>query len=142
MSRLADDLRAMGIRNTLEIMKRAEVKVVMFYNTQHPHANGYTDHRISIHFITSKGAHKSRTLRRTELDVSYGTAKENREQFFEGGRKWFNEKLWRGEGTIEWVRDPFTEQGWQWIPKQTHDALMADVKAWRAEQKTTAQSTS
>jgi hypothetical protein len=139
MSKLVEDLRAMGIRNTLDIMKRADLKVAMFYNTEHPHAFGHKDYRVAIHFITSEGKHKTKTLRRPDFpDFRMGTAKENRERFFEAARKYFDEKMWRGEGTVEWVRDPFTAYGWQWIPKRTHDALMAEVKAWRAAQKTTA----
>jgi hypothetical protein len=139
MSKLTEDLRAMGIRNTLEIMQHADLKVAMFYHTEHAHAFGHKDYRVVIRFIDREGNPRVKTLRRSDLpDIQMGTAKENRERFFEGARKYFDEKMWRGEGTVEWVRDPFTAYGWHWIPKRTHDALMAEVKAWRAAQRITA----
>jgi hypothetical protein len=131
MSKLTDDLVSMGFRTTRDLAWRGPVQVYIGYAVNHPHAYGYTDHRVTVYRRTGTGEVRFKELR----PGGAGAAKENRERHLAAAIEYYGKFPQVGYSEVEWVRSPFTEHGWYWIPKQTYDAVMADVKTWRAEQK-------
>jgi hypothetical protein len=132
MSKLTDTLHEMGLHNTLSLLTVCPVKASISYATEHPHAFGHKDHRIVVWVLGKDGKPRSKTLR---PHPGGRTAKENRDAHLEAAAAFFQEEIWKGEGSVEWVRDPFTEHGWQWITKDSYEAVMGLVKAHRAAKK-------
>lgn len=135
MSKLTDALNEMGIRNTDDLVERfGQPKAYLTYETQHAHAFGHSDYRIAVRWLGSDKKFRTKTLR----PRIYGEgAKGTRERHLEYMLQWLKDhtETW---GSIEWVRDPFTQDGWQWIPKSVREAMDEAVKAHQVAKKTEA----
>lgn len=136
MSKLTTELSAMGFRTTRDLARLGPIRHYLDYRTQHAHAFGHSDHRITAYFLMDDGSVRMKELR----PGGHGTAKENREKHLAEAVKYYDNRP--DTETVEWVRSPFTEQGWYWLPKPTYDHVMDLVKAWRKEQKEAAKADS
>ncbi|MGW9069233.1 hypothetical protein ACWGQT_07285 [Streptomyces yangpuensis] len=123
MSKFTDDMdAALRIRNPWEIGKRYECPVI-YYMTQHPHAFGHNDYRAEIVFARDGKRYKK------EFRVREGvTQKNRRELHLQTAQAWAEAQL----GTTEWVPTGFPNT---WMPKDAHERMKGDLKAWRKEQR-------
>lgn len=128
MSKLTDELNAMGFRTTRDLARLGPARYYIDYRTRHAHAHGYSDHRITVYFLDDDGSVRQKELRPNPS----GTAKEVREKHLAAAVEFYDKR--KDTEAVEWVRSPFTE-GWYWLPRPTYDHVMSLVKARRAEQK-------
>lgn len=128
MSKYTDDVyAALGVVNTWDLSKKYDCPAIYFF-TQHPHAIGHSDHRAEVSFWRDNERWKKEIRARGRR----GSLKESREAHLKAAIDWAQEK---GLGVEEWVPSGFPNA---WIPKDVKDRLMAELKAWRKEQRTAA----
>lgn len=130
MSKLTDELEAMGFRTTRDLVRLGEVKSYIAYNTEHPHALGWKDYWVKVYFLFDDGRVTYKEIRHVR---GGSTAKANRDAHLNVAIEYYDKR--KDTVPVEWVRSPFTDEGWYWIPKQTYDHVMELVKAWRKEQR-------
>jgi hypothetical protein len=117
VSKYTDDLRkALNIFNTHDIAAKYGAVIVSFERF-HPHAFGHHDYRAETYRVTDGKAYK-KVFRRGG----------GRTQCAEAAQKWASERF----GIAEWVPTGFRDS---WMPKDAKDRMMADLKAWRTEQR-------
>lgn len=131
MSKLSEELSAMGYRVTKDLALLGPVRCYIDYNIHHPHALGWHEYWVKVVFLNEDGTGKFKKLDGLR---SGGSAKENRDAHFNAAVEYYNRRA--GSEPVEWVRSPLALYGdWEWIPKPTYDHVMELVKARRKEQK-------
>ncbi|MFE0490120.1 hypothetical protein [Streptomyces griseoaurantiacus] len=126
MSKYTDDLSdALNVVNPVMISRRYQCPVIIF-KTQHPHAFGSRGHRAEVYFHFDGKPRRSKPIR--VRDAS-SRITESREAHLQAAIAWSKE---RGMKVEEWVPTGFANS---WMPRDVKDRMVAELKAWRKEQR-------
>lgn len=126
MSKYTDDLReALDLHNDIEIARRYDCPVIAFH-TGHAHAFGRWDHRAEI-YLWPQGETRYRTK---ALRAHAGSRlAESRAANFELAKSWVADHHGYRD---EWVPTGLPNS---WMPKDAKERMVAELKAWRKEQR-------
>jgi hypothetical protein len=124
MSKYIDDLReGLGLANEILIAQRYDCPVISF-STAHAHAFGRWDYRADVYKMVD-GQVKRKAIR---VDDGVGL-QERRRAHRDAAQEWAREKL---GVTGEWEPTGLPNS---WMPKGAKERMVADLKAWRKEQR-------
>lgn len=126
MSKYTDDLEAaLGLINVYMISRHYNCPRITF-RAQHTHSFGTSDHRVDVTFLRDDNWRRSKPIRVREG----GDLAKSRKGHLEAAVEWAEKA---GLDVGEWVPSGFDNNSW--IPKPMKEQIMAELGAWRREQK-------
>lgn len=130
MSKYTEDVcAATGAVNPSMLSRRYQCPVIYFH-TRHNHAFQTRDRRAEVQFYRDGKRWRSKPIRVRSAEAR--TLAQSRAAHLAAAIEWAEK---HGLGVEEWAPSGYPDA---WIPKEAKERLLADVKAWRKEQRAAA----